>query len=217
MLSKKRSSIRSDLHALGLIEHRDPSRHVIILESLRIYHHTHLRHCLIQRLALVCACSVHSDHQHSRLQRGLTVNSQFLQSLHHLGLLHNHQLTLSEHRISPRRSDHSIRRNIRTVAHCLIEILLTLIDAMLKNSIANHIYIIRLISHQKINRLEDAVLSILHNPPAQRISLYKTFCHNHTKIKTFLCFAKTPHHQSCPPSRHHPRLLPWRHPWRPTP
>ena len=129
---------------------------------------------------------MHSDHQYCRLQRILAIHSQLIQSLHHLRLFHDHQLPLRKHRIATRRCDHRISIHISTVAHSLIEIPLALINTMLQDRIAHHIDIIRLISHQKINRLEDAVLSILHNLSTQRICLYKTFCHNHTKIIRFL-------------------------------
>ena len=53
---------------------------------------------------------------------------------------------------------------------------------MLHYGITNHIHIIRFISHQKINRAENAVAYVIHNIPAQGINLCKAFCHNLAKI-----------------------------------
>ena len=68
------------------------------------------------------------------------------------------------------------------IADSLVEISLAFVKAMLQNGITHHIHIIRFIAHQQINRLEDAVLCIFHNLPAERISIYKTFCHKNANI-----------------------------------
>ena len=57
---------------------------------------------------------------------------------------------------------------------------------MIEYRIAHHINIIRLIAHQQIHRFEDTVAGIFHNLSAQRVSFYKSFCHNHTNIVRFL-------------------------------
>ena len=133
---------------------------------------------------------MHGNHKDSRLKRSLAIYGQIFQSLHHLRLLHHHQLTVGEHRISSRRSDDCVRIHISSVAHCLIEVLLALVNAMLKYRIAHHINVIRFIAHQQIHRLEDAAAGIFHNLPAQRVRFYKSFCHNHTNIVRIIDFTR---------------------------
>ena len=109
---------------------------------------------------------MHCKDEDGGIQRILAIYCKFLQALHHLCLLHDHKLTLCKHGISAGRGYDCICIDICTVAHGLIEIPLALVKAMFQNGIAHHIDIIRLISHQKINRFEDACTSILHNLPA---------------------------------------------------